>query len=408
MGFESGRVSYCKFSAVGDSPSAVDATILASLAEGAFKEQEFGAPEELEVGWITGKHLYDTQFDYDKNGYGSMLLFAMRVDTNRVPGDVKQAYRQMQEQMALSGKDGGFLSKADKKEAHEEADRLLKEEMGNGKFRRSKAVPILWDLQSQELYCGALNNTATELICKRFRDCFNISLEPLTSGIAAGNFMSAKGKTRDYEDLQATAFTAAPSGATVDHEDASGPQDLSIPYCPWVANSYSLKDFLGNEFLIWLWWITEAHEGLVKIETPRGEEEIALVIDKALEMECAWGVTGKQTLRGDKPSRLPEAADALAHGKWPRKASMIIADVAGDTQWEISLQSDRLCVSGASLPDYPDAETPRERIEERLMATKQLSDVLDGLYQRFISDRVGDSWLVKSQKIQQWIKDRAK
>ncbi len=406
MGFESGRVSYCRFNAVGDSPSLVDATILASLAEGAFKEQEFGAPEELEVGWITGKHLYDTQFEYEKNGFNHLLLFAMRVDTNRVPGDVKQAYRQMQEQLALSGKEGGFLSKTDKKDAHEEADRLLRDELASGKFRRSKAVPILWDLQHQQVYCGALNNTATELICKRFRDCFNINLEPLTSGVIAGNYMRAKGKTRDYEDIRATGFTGPPTGTTIDHEDASGPQDLAIPYCPWVANAIDLKDFLGNEFLIWLWWITEAHEGLVNVETPRGEEQIALVIDKALEMECAWGVTGKQTLRGDKPSRLPEAGDALLNGKWPRKASMIVADVAGDIQWELSLQSDRMCISGASLPDYPDAETPRERIEERLLAVKQLSDVFDGLYQRFLSDRIGDKWLVKSQKIREWIKGR--
>ena len=75
-------------------------------------------------------------------------------------------------------------------------------------------------------------------------------------------------------------------------------------------------------------------------------------------MDCAWERTGKQTLRGENPTRLPEAADALATGKWVRKAGLILADA--EHQWELTLQGDTMTVGAAALPEDAagEASTP--------------------------------------------------
>ena len=52
--------------------------------------------------------------------------------------------------------------------------------------------------------------------------------------------------------------------------------------------------------------------------------EVTIFIDKSLDLDCAYGQTGKDTLRGDGPSRMPEARDALRTGKLPRKAGLIL------------------------------------------------------------------------------------
>ena len=166
-----------------------------------------------------------------------------------------------------------------------------------------------------------------------------------------------------------------------------------------------MKDFLGNEFLIWLWYLTENEEGRVEAHAPLPRAaELFIAIDKSLDMDCAWAATGKQTLRSAGPTRLVEAGDALALGKWPRKLGLIVAD--DEQQWELTLGGDTMNVSSAMLPDIEEAPGPRELVEARLALTRGLSDTLDALYYRFLADRTGGGWAGKRDAIRGWIRER--
>ncbi len=411
MSFHSGRVSFTRFQVNGDAPKIVDETTLGTLSDYKFTETEIGAPEEIEAGFTTGEHLFDVEFNYEKNGYGDMLLFALRIDTNKVPGDVKQAYKRMNEKTAAAGNPSGFASRVQKKEAAEMASEQVREELASGKYRRSKTIPILWDLKNQQLYCGALGNSVREMLAVQMHHAFNVELEPLTSGSIGWGILSEMGKQRDFEDARPSAFTPPPPEARPDEEDAGGPVDLNIPIVPWAAGSFETKDFLGNEFQLWLWYMIEQHEGLVKIKEPDGQPvEIAVMIDKSLDMECAWGVRGKQSLRGDGPSRLPEAGRALMMGKWPRKVGLIIAEASGgeSRQWELTLQGDRFDVSSAALPEVEEVETERELIEQRVLLVRGLAQTLDGMFETFLSQRFGGGWSNQRSQIREWVRERTK
>jgi hypothetical protein len=407
MSFTSGRVSYCRLRVVGDAPATLDETALSILKEHAFRETEIGAPDEVEVGWVTGEHLLDTQFSYEKNGFGHLAMFAMRIDTHKVPSDIRQAYKKINEQAAAGMNPSGFASRSQKKEAAEQAGRQLHEDLAAGKFRRSKMVPILWDLSRQVLYCAASGNAVLEQLAKLMRDSFAVNVEYLSAGNFAGQSLRHAGQGRDYEDLKPTAFTAPPPEARRDADEADGPMDVTTPLVPWVAQSVDLKDFLGNEFLIWLWWLSESAEGEIMITGPTGgEQTLFIAIDKTLDMDCAWDARGKQTLRSDGPTRLNEAAEALAGGKWPRKMGLIISD--GENQWELTLQGDRLVVSAAALPEVADAQGPREVIEYRLRLLQGLSDALDAAYESFLRQRVSSGWTGRKDAMRRWIKERRK
>ncbi len=413
MSFHSGRVTFCRFAVQGDAPATADEAALSVLSEFAFKEQSLGVPQEVEVGWVTGEHIFDAQFTYAKNGFGNALLFALRLDTHKVPSDIKQAYRRMHEQAMAAQKENptGFLSKAEKRDVKDETDRQLHDELAAGKYRKSKMIPVLWDLGRKEVYFGAAGTVPVEHLHKLFNKSFNVDLESLTSGSMARRLMAAKGEHRNFEDLRPSAFTPPPPEATDASPDEMGSiDDPSIPFVPWTANSLDAKDFLGNEMLIWLWWISEEHDGMIKIPRPgqTASDEIALVLNKTLDMDCAWGASGKQTLRADGPTRLAEAAEALARGKWPRKAGMTLADVNSSEQWELTWQADQLIISSAQLPPIEDASSPREVVDARLLGIRRLGEIQAGLVQTFIESRTSSAWGTRRDAIIQWINKRRK
>ena len=411
MGFKSGRVTYCRFKVMGDGPSGVDEAALSILNEHKFQEVEIGAPDEVEVGFVTGDHILDTQFTYEKNGYGNLMMFALRIDTHKVPSEMKQAYKMMNEQSAAAGNPSGFASKADKREAKELAQRQIHEDLASGKYRKSKMIPVLWDLRGGYIYLGGASNAIIEELCRIMRHAFAVDLEYVSGGTYAGFSLREMDTTRDYEDFRPTKFTKPPAAAALIHDEDSvggeadyrGGQD--VPIVPWVAKSTDLKDFLGNEWLMWIWWMCEKHEGLINAKIDDHECEVFIAIMKSLQMECAWEAGGKVTLSGDGVRASKEAGEALMEGKWVRKFGMLLTN--GEDTFELNLQGDKYVVGSALLPEILEAETPREIVEERLMKTMELSKTLDAIYDTFLELRANTSkWASVKDEMKKWIKSR--
>ena len=324
-----------------------------------------------------------------------------------MPSDIKRALRLQNEQAVASQKDNslGFLSKLEKREATEMSNRQMQEDLASGKYRKPKMVPIIWDLQHGDLYFGSTTLGHIEQLHKIMRDSFGVELDQMTAGALARQLSPAR---TDIEDLRPSAFTAPPEGVDDCREDGVGVQDISIPFVPWTAASVDIKDFLGNEFLIWLWWLCEAHEGMVELDVQgqARKDNIGILFDKTLQMDCAWGVGGKQTLKGDGPTRLAEADKALTTGKWPRKAGLIVADSDSGEQWELTFAADQMVLSGVKLPPIEEAQSPRELTELKITSTIRISEIFKSMFGQFVTQRLAPSWQTTRQQMVRWIKDR--
>src|SRR6185295_14382462 len=158
---------------------------------------------------------------------------ALRIDTNKVPSDLKRAYAAMEEEAVAATNPSGFISKNQKRDVKDTVRRKVEEELRTGKFRRSKLLPVLWDLQSQTLLCSA-NGAALEQLMELFERTFGLTLLPLTSGSFALRLLEPKARRRDYEDLRPTRFVQSPAG------------ESEWPEYPWVLKGPEPKDFLGN------------------------------------------------------------------------------------------------------------------------------------------------------------------
>jgi len=384
MAFDSGAVSFRRFVVIGKSPSMIEQAQLDVLSENALRPTEAGVPEEVEYGWNGGRHILDREFAFDTNVYADALHIGMRIDTNRVPPEVKQAYLAVEEQAVAAGNPSGFISKGQKRDVRDVVRRKMDDDLRSGQYRRSKLFAVLWDLPSATLY-AAVNPAAEEKLRELFERTFGLELAPVSAGTLAARLLEPRGRRRDIEDARPTRFVFGPEG------------EQQSPDYPWTSKLAETKDYLGNEFMLWLWHEADRHDGYVKI----GEDEIAVMFDRSLDLDCAYGATGKTSLKSTGPTKMPEAAEALRTGKLPRKCGLTIE--SGGAQYTFSLAAESLAVSGLKLPDVPEAETPRVLFEERIGQLREFGRLLDRIYDQFLQQRAGAGWEGVTLGIRKWI-----
>jgi len=389
MGFASGSISFRRFAVIGNQPDQIDEKLLEALATHALKESEFGVPEEEEYGWSGGRHVLDGSFTFENNVYADALIFGLRIDSNKVPGDLKKAYTIMEEDAAAKGNPSGFVSKLQKREAKDVVRRKVDEDLRSGRFRRSKLVPILWDLPSATLYSN-ISGTSQEKLLEIFERTFELQLQPLSSGTVALRNLESHGKRRDYEDARPTRFVNGPEG------------ESQTPDYPWTAKGDEAKDFFGNEFALWLLHAAEAKNGLIDLE----KGDATIFFDKALDLDCAYGQTGRDSLRGDGVARMPETMDALKSGKVPRKAGLML-ESAGMTYY-LSLNAESFAIGSLKLPEIEEAENPRVLFEERVAMLRDFCKTFDALYAAFLKVRTGGGWESQTMSIRKWITKEVK
>lgn len=385
MGFASGTVSFRRFVVVGKSPKSVDQALLDTLAEHAIKESAFGAAGEEDYGWSGGRHVLDATFSFDHNVYADALHFALRIDTNKVPAELKKAWALMEEEAVASGNPSGFISKNQKQDVKDSVRGRIDEAMRAGHFRRSKLLPVLWDLPSGMVYCAA-SGKSFEKLAEIFHRSFGLDLQPLSAGSLGLRASEDRGKRRDYEDFRPTRFVAGPEG------------EGQPPEYPWVAKGPEPKDFLGNEFLLWLWHEADNRTGIIGTEKAG---DVTIYIDRSLDLDCAYGQSGRDVLKGDGPSRMPEARDGLRSGKLPRKAGLIID--AGRQQYSFTLAAESLALGTAKLPDVEDADSPRVVFEERIALLRDFCIAIDGLFETFLKLRASTGWEGHVNGLRRWI-----
>lgn len=411
MPFNSGQVSFGRLKVLRPGKKTLGQNELDALAEHTLSATDIGVPREVEAGWTAGEHLYDEKFGFDKNIFdgGSLAHFALRIDTNKPPADVKKAILAQQQAILAAANPSGFLSRSQKAEAKDLAERELHEHLADGRYRKSKLVPVVWDAARGALLTAGNSNAVVERLSSMWTATFDGALAVQSAGAIAGDLLAERQRGSVLTDLRPAAFSAPPL-ALQNHEDADGvPVDHAVPEVPWAQASPEPLDFLGNELLLWMWFLTERAGGAVEAKLPDGEDvEIAIVLDRSVDTECAWGVTGKQTLKGNlegiSPFRLPEAGEALGTGKWPRKAGVILSD--GVRQWTFTFQADRWLVSGCQLPQTEDEfEHARDLLEFRLDQTRRLDALLLALFDTYLRLRTSDAWRDLKREMRAWIEE---
>jgi len=387
MGFASGTVTFKRFTVQGQLLDNADEGLLEKLAAHAINADALQTMDQTFYGWTTGEHILDTRFDLAKNFVADGLHFALRIDTNKPPADLVRSYQAMHEQAILEAAGKDFLSKVERREARRQAIDQADAEARAGAFRRMKQVPVFWDLKRGEVYLGSAASTTVEHFMTLFDATFERSLMPLGSGELAARWANRSGAVSAFDDCEPAHFVNPPEGGEAREEQIAN------------LNEAGSRDFLGSEWLMWLWYAS--HVETPDVANARGQS-VTVLFEKTLQLECAFRMSGSMALSAESPTRLPEAQVALVGGKRPVRAGLQVA--VGGNVFGVAIRGDAMNFSGIKLPPPEDPKNPQAIFEERIEYIRDLIDGMDALYAAYLKRRLSPrKWPTTLNAMRNWI-----
>lgn len=390
MGFLSGRATFTRYRVGGVSPLPFGDDIIELVNQHTIgRHGSAEASDGVSTGWSGGDHVLDLTIDLGKNVINDALHLAIRIDADKIPGSLLRAYTQMEIEARARTNPSGFATKAQKEEAKEAAKARAAAEAADGRFRRHNHYPILWDGQTQTLYAGTASNSVLERLQILFRETFDRELEPITAGSLART-LPLVGPDDPGAGSAILSMSPIALGARTADENAS---------VAWTDNDPTSLDYLGNEFLVWIWHALQNEGESIRLADG---SDATVMLSRTLTLDCPRGETGRDQLTDDAPTRLPEAFRALQAGKLPRKAGMIV--VRHGAQYELTIQAETLAVSGAALPKpEDDGLSKHDQKMDRIDRLRHLSETLDLLFQAYLLRRTGSGWTDELGRIRLWL-----
>jgi hypothetical protein len=383
MGFLSGPITFECFRVGGSPPGQFGPQHIKVLQKFAIGKLETAATDQPDVGFLAGRHVFDVDFGLEKNVIGEAFHFGLRIDTNPIPAAVRKAWLQMELAAVTAEDPDARPTKAQRQEAKEAVEARCEEEARSGRFRRMQMFPVLWDARKSLLYFGGSSLSASELFADLFSRAFDLELERLTAGHRAGQWATDTKHRKALDDTLPAAMLAA--GASTD--------------IAWRNTEAGNFDYLGNEFLLWLWWHLETQGDTVALSDG---SEVTGMIARTLRLECPREESGKETITAEAPTRLPEAALAIRSGKLPRKAGLTL--VRHGEQYELVLQAETFSVSGAKIRTDEEASQGHGALEDRLESLRNLEEIIDLVFRAFCDRRIGKAWPGDLEQIRRWLK----
>lgn len=390
MGFWNGRVTFTRYRVDGDSPLPFGEEVIEAARARLIGHGNSPDPSDgVGTGWAGGEHVLDLTIEASKNIVDDSLHMSIRIDTDKIPAALLRAYTQIEIDAVAQLNPSGVATKGQRQDAKEAARKRAEAEAADGRFRRLNHVPVLWDGRTNTLYAGSTSTNVLERLQALFRETFDRSLEPLTSGSLADSLAA-----REHSDAE------RPHGK-LDARRLALVSESGGPECvfAWSDDSPSAMDYLGNEFMLWIWHTLQNVGDTIALGDG---SEVTVMLAKTLTLDCPRGETGRDQLTDDAPYRLPEAFRALQAGKLPRKAGMIL--VRQGAQYELTLQAESLAVSGAALPKAEERpSSPLEARIARLESLRHLTETLDLLFEAYLTRRTSSNWNDELGRIRRWL-----
>ena len=381
MGFLSGSVTFERFRVTEDPTNTFGTEHIEKLKKFRIgKSPKSNLHEEPVSGFSGGAHLLDTDFDAGKNIIGEAMHFGVRTDSCQIPGPIKRAWIAMELAGIMKDNAGGRPSKAQREEANQAVEARCAAESEKGNYLRMSETSILWDAATETVYLGSTSEKANDNCLELLTRAFGLDFQKVTSGSLAADFADRSDRSEELFNTSATPF----------HPDGTN----NVVWWNGMNDNY---DYLGNEFLLWLWWTWEK-SGTVALSDG---SEVSGMFARTLGLDCPIGEHGKESISADSPVALPEAMLAIGMGKLPRKAGITL--VREDQQFDFTLQAETFAIGSARISQIGNDDAIRDAID-RIESIRQLSETLDLLFEAFCEKRISKKWNAEQKKITGWLR----
>jgi len=162
-------------------------------------------------------------------------------------------------------------------------------------------------------------------------------------------------------------------------------------------------EFLGSEFLAWIWFRSETERGVFEM-AGEGKAEVWVAGKITLQSQNERGAD-TVTCSGGSPD-MKEARFALAEGKKITQAALNL--VIGDNRWSFMLDSTWLNFRSFKTPGVTQekGEDPEGVFYEKTFLIEEAVSAMGEIYFSFIQLRFSPDWEAEElPSLLQWIKD---
>ena len=383
MGFLAGSTTFERFRITQDPTGEFGEEHLEKLIHHQVGATEGNLYERPSVGFTAGNHLFDTQFELTKNVIGDALHFGIRIDSCSIPAPVKKAWLQMELAGVMSENPAGRPTKTQRQEAKDSVEERCAAEAKKGNYQRMNETSVLWDATSETVYLGSTSEKTNDACLELLERAFGLEFSRVTAGKLAVEYA-------DATDSNAELFDTSPS-LFLPHEGAA-----EIAWWNGMPDNY---DYLGNEFLLWLWWKWDTGSDTVPLSD---SSEVGGMFARSLTLDCPLAEYGKESISSECPVKLPEAAMAIRMGKLPRKAGLTL--IRNDEQFDLTIQAEQFSIGAAKITQLGDRLEIREPID-RIQSVLDMAETVDLMFEVFCAKRIGKSWNSELKKIVQWLQN---
>jgi hypothetical protein len=317
-------------------------------------------------GWVTSRHLLDSNIIEETAYVAGYLRLTLMKAERKIPPALLRAECKMEELAEMAANGYTYLKRSVKSEIKQSIIERLLPEMPP----TLTEIPFVYDSRKEMLFAGASSDKQIDALTIMFSRATGITIVPVTPLTAAFSR-----KSIDVRDIPPTSFS---------------------PEC----DDAEAGDSIGQDFLTWLWFFSEARGGVMNIDGI----DFAVMIDGPLTFMHEGDGAHETIVRKGAPLVSAEAKTALNSGKKLRRAKVTLA--RGEELWSMTLDADDFMIRGLKVPKG-EAIDPIGKFEERVLMLKLFRDTLFSFFDKFLEERADISkWEETSADIKKWVSER--
>lgn len=363
MSFESGSASFRAFYM----PRELPADVVERFAKLALPPLNSLGRGELH-GWVGSRHLLDRVITEDNAYVGGYLRLNLVKVEKKIPEALLRAECKMEELALMQAEGKPFLNRAERAKIKKEVtDRLLPTmpPMLTG-------IPVAYDANNRILYAGATSEKKTDAFLVNFQMTTGVGPVPIDATSAA-----RKRKKIDVTSLG------------------------SVSFSPEVENDIA-GGSLGQDFLTWLWFHSEARGGLLDVDG----DSYGILIEGPLTFFMEGGGAHVATLRQGSPLQSAEAKTALLSGKKLIQAQVTLARTK--ETWTTGFDGNEFVFRGFKTPKTEEKLDAISQFQQRMISTHRFLNAFLCFYDRFLDDRCEPKkWKSVQKDVFKWVEERA-
>ncbi len=357
MSFESGSVSLRMFYV----PKALPEDILERFAEHTIGSVETLRDEEIH-GWVGPRHLLDREISEETALSGGTLRLTLSQAQRKIPAALLRAECRIEEMVWMAAEQRDYVNRQTRSEIKKEvSDRLLPQMPPT-----LKGIDFVYDRGHGLLYCTAMSENQLDAFLVNFTSIAGV--QPIPADPAAMAWKLAQSRTDSWHSL----------GFAADQWADCAP---------------------GREFLMWLWFVSEAKGGEVNLPE---SGPFAMLVEGPLQFDQEE--QGEIVIRKGEPMVSAETRAALLSGKKLRRAKLTLA--RGEEIWNCTLDADEFIFRGLKLPKT-EAYDVLGKFTERMEFLETFRVAFGELYKQFVEQRDSDAARETLRtEMREWIRTR--